>query len=73
MKTEIEKVIEQFNLLSDADFKTWMLTNQHNLLEAEKNNFCKAFNAGERNDFYARGKDNYFFRAEDFYNKYFKK
>lgn len=73
MKTEVERIFEQFNLLSNEDFKSWMLNNQDNLIEAEKNNFCNAFNAGERNDFYTANKGDYFFRAEDYYNKYFLK
>jgi hypothetical protein len=39
MKTPIQEVYENFNLMSDADFKAWMLNTD--LLEKEKEVICE--------------------------------
>jgi len=39
MKTPMQEVYENFNLMSDADFKAWMLNTD--LLEKEKDAMCK--------------------------------
>jgi hypothetical protein len=45
--TAVEKIFYQFNLLSDAEFKSWMLNNHDELHELEK----KAADAShQRND-----------------------
>ena len=38
MKTPMQEVYENFNLMSDADFKSWMLNTD--LLEKEKEVMC---------------------------------
>ena len=38
MKTPMQEVYENFNLMSDADFKAWMLNTD--LLEKEKERMC---------------------------------
>lgn len=35
--TAVEKIFEQFNLLSDNEFKSWMMNNYDELHELEKN------------------------------------
>lgn len=37
MMTAVEKIFEQFNLLSDNEFKSWMLNNHDELHKLEKN------------------------------------
>jgi hypothetical protein len=39
MKTPIQEVYDNFNLMSDADFKAWMLNTD--LLKKEKDLFCQ--------------------------------
>jgi hypothetical protein len=39
MKTPMQEVYENFNLMSDADFKAWMLNTD--LLEKEKEVMCE--------------------------------
>ena len=39
MKTPMQEVYENFNLMSDADFKSWMLNTD--LLEKEKEVMCE--------------------------------
>jgi hypothetical protein len=44
MKTAVALIFEKFNLLSDKDFKSWMLNNHDELFEMEKEqiiNACK--------------------------------
>jgi hypothetical protein len=36
MKTAVALIFEKFNLLSDKDFKSWMLNNHDELFEMEK-------------------------------------
>jgi hypothetical protein len=36
MKTTVALIFEKFNLLSDKDFKSWMLNNYDELFEMEK-------------------------------------
>ena len=35
-KTVVQEIFEKFNLLSDADFKSWMLNNYDYLIKMEK-------------------------------------
>ena len=44
MKTVMQEVYENFNTMSDADFKSWMLNT--NLLEEEKKQIVEAANNG---------------------------
>ena len=41
MKTPMQEVYENFNLMSDADFKAWMLNTD--LLEKERNQIIEAY------------------------------
>ena len=46
MKTPMQEVYENFNLMSDKEFKAWMLNTD--LLEKEKEVMCEfAFNCGD--------------------------
>ena len=65
MKTPMQEVYENFNLMSDADFKDWMLNTD--LLEKEKEVMCKFKSDGQNTDFLVKYEDN-----EDCFNKTFK-
>ena len=60
MKTPIQEVYENFNFLSDADFKSWMLNTD--LLKIER----------ERMYDFTEGWSNSGLTIEDYYNKTFK-
>ena len=64
MKTPMQEVYENFNLMSDAEFKAWMLNT--NLLEKEKEVMCQFQSDGQRKDFWVKYEDN-----EDCFNKTF--
>jgi len=65
MKTPMQEVYENFNLMSDADFKAWMLNTD--LLEKEKEVMCQFQSDGQNTDFLVKYEDN-----EDCFNKTFK-
>ena len=50
MKTPMQEVYENFNLMSDVDFKAWMLNTD--LLEKEKEVMCKFQDLAQRSDFW---------------------
>ena len=56
MKTPMQEVYENFNLMSDKDFKAWMLNTD--LLEKEKDVMCQFQSDGQRTDFWVKYKDN---------------
>jgi len=60
MKTPMQEVYENFNLMSDADFKAWMLNTD--LLEKEKGIMC----------FFTEYWSNSMQTIEEAYNKTFK-
>ena len=64
MKTPMQEVYENFNLMSDADFKAWMLNTD--LLEKERNVMCQFQSDGQRRDFWVKYQDN-----NDCFNKTF--
>ena len=70
MKTPMQEVYENFNLMSDADFKAWMLNTD--LLEKEKEVIVRSFmNVSDDRD--TRLEDVHLREfAEDYYNKTFK-
>jgi PHD/YefM family antitoxin component YafN of YafNO toxin-antitoxin module len=57
MKTPMQEVYENFNLMSDADFKSWMLNTD--LLEKEKEVMCEFADDYQRNCF-QKSADDYF-------------
>ena len=61
MKTPMQEVYENFNLMSDADFKSWMLNTD--LLEKEKDVMCEFADDYQRNCFQKS--------ADDYYNETF--
>jgi hypothetical protein len=63
MKTAVALIFEKFNLLSDRDFKSWMLNNHDELFEMEKEQIMKT-----RQDIYVTGDLN----NEQYYNETFK-
>jgi hypothetical protein len=63
MKTAVALIFEKFNLLSDKDFKSWMLNNHDELFEMEKQQIMQT-----RQDIYVTGDLN----NEQYYNKTFK-
>ena len=70
MKTPIQEVYENFNLMSNADFKAWMLNTD--LLEKEKEVITSAYNQGkyDTEDIERGGMPN-FLTFEDYYNATF--
>jgi hypothetical protein len=63
MKTTVALIFEKFNLLSDKDFKSWMLNNYDELFEMEKQQIMQT-----RQDIYVTGDLN----NEQYYNQTFK-
>lgn len=45
-QTAVDLIFENFNLLSDADFKSWMLNNHDKLKQLEKEQIIEADLAG---------------------------
>ena len=67
MKTPIQEVYENFNLMSDADFKAWMLNTD--LLKKEKEVMCGIYDdAVARLDTSYIGTEKY---GEQYYNETF--
>ena len=64
MKTAVALIFEKFNLLSDKDFKSWMLNNYDELFEMEKEQIIEAYKFGNLSDIY--------FKPEQYYNQTFK-
>jgi hypothetical protein len=72
MKTPMQEVYENFNLMSDADFKAWMLNTD--LLEKEKDVMCEfaekyadySWNISNQNRYMAP------MSAEEYFNETFK-
>jgi hypothetical protein len=65
-QTAVKLIFEKFNLLSDADFKTWMLNNHDSLQAMEKEQIVDACNS-QRNDY--RGMPTYNKSGEQYYNE----
>ncbi len=57
MRTPIQEVYENFNKMSDRDFKAWMLNTD--LLEKEKDAMCEFADDYQRNCF-QKSADDYF-------------
>ena len=67
MKTPMQEVYENFNLMSDADFKSWMLNTD--LLEKEKEVMCGIYDdAVAQIDTSYIGEEKY---GEQYYNETF--
>jgi hypothetical protein len=60
-KSSVDFIFNAFNLLSDADFKAWMLNNHDVLKEMHKNDIEEAYNDGaeERHNNPINGEDYY--------------
>ena len=70
MKTPMQEVYENFNLMSDADFKAWMLNTD--LLEKEKEVITSAYNQGKHDtEDIERGRTPNFLTVEDYYKETF--
>ena len=71
MKTAVALIFEKFNLLSDKDFKSWMLNNHDELFEMEKEQIIDAWNKRGMNIV-----PRYFLEenieGEEYYNRTFK-
>jgi hypothetical protein len=60
MKTAVALIFEKFNLLSDKDFKSWMLNNYDELFEMEKEQIINAYDRGHNEyDIYRNGQNYY--------------
>ena len=70
MKTPIQEVYENFNLMSDADFKAWMLNTD--LLEKEKEVIMKTYNHAALHGILVEMGNTEIVNAEEYYNKTFK-
>jgi methenyltetrahydromethanopterin cyclohydrolase len=70
MKTPMQEVYENFNLMSDADFKSWMLNTD--LLEKEKGVIMYAHHCGRAfENKYAASAKHYDESVEQYYNETF--
>jgi hypothetical protein len=67
MKTPIQEVYENFNKMSDADFKAWMLNTD--LLEKERGVIKNAYIEGCGDNILCESTDKK--RAEEYYNETF--
>jgi len=69
MKTPMQEVYENFNLMSDADFKAWMLNTD--LLEKEKEVIMDAYGQGRKDagDYVLVNELKY--TSRDYYNETF--
>ena len=47
-QSPVERIFEQFNLLSDAEFKSWMLNQLDNLHEAERKILIEEYTKGKK-------------------------
>jgi hypothetical protein len=72
MKTVMQIIIEQRNILSQNDFDTWILSNKKDLLEKEKeqimNDYKEGFNQGI---LYCN--EQKFISKEEYYNQIYNK
>ena len=69
MKTPMQEVYENFNLMSDADFKAWMLNT--NLLEKEKEVIMDVWIDAYTTNMKAPTRDNFIMWANNYYNQTF--
>jgi hypothetical protein len=67
MKTPTQEVYENFNKMSDADFKSWMLNTD--LLEKEKEMIMNAYIEGCNDNILCESTDKQ--RAKEYYNETF--
>jgi hypothetical protein len=65
-QTTVTLIFEKFNLLSDRDFKSWMLNNYDELFEMEKEQIINARDTAPYSMFERIGE------AENYYNQTFK-
>jgi hypothetical protein len=68
-QTAINLIFEKFNLLSDVDFKNWMLNNHDELKQIEKQQIEDAFKIGS-NKGYISGLGYLIHKGRDEYNYY---
>ncbi len=47
-QSPVERIFEQFNLLSDAEFKSWMLNQHDNLLKMETSMLTEEYMKGKK-------------------------
>ena len=47
-QSPVERIFEQFNLLSDAEFKSWMLNQHDNLFALEKSLLVDEYKKGKK-------------------------
>ena len=66
-QSSIDLIIDNFNILSDSDFKAWMLNNHDKIKAMHKKEIEKAYGHGQNNGYmYAKqraimvSKENYF-------------
>ena len=72
-QTTVTLIFEKFNLLSDRDFKSWMLNNYDELFEMEKKQIKKAWADGNYNtDSNGNPSENYVISDDSYYQKTFK-
>ncbi len=65
-QSSVSEIFHQFNLLSDKDFKSWMLNNKDRLEAMEKQQIIKNWIDGKENKAFG---DNVFDDAEQYYNE----
>ena len=65
-QTAVKLILDKFNLLSDFDFKSWILNNHDELIEMEREQIIEACNS-QKNDY--RGMPTYNKSGEQYYNE----
>ena len=71
-QTAVALIFEKFNLLSDKDFKSWMLNNYDELFEMEKEQILESYKHGQNNGYMYRDGNSNIIRAYQYYNETFK-
>jgi hypothetical protein len=65
-QTAVKLILDKFCLLSDFDFKSWILNNYDELIEMEREQIIEACNS-QKNDY--RGMPTYNKSGEQYYNE----
>jgi len=68
-QTAVDLIFEKFNLLSDADFKSWMFNNHDELKQMEKEQIEMACNQQEFEDIDGLGICETISKGEQYYNE----
>jgi hypothetical protein len=68
-KTAVQLILDKFSLLSDSDFKYWMINNYDELIEMEREQIVDAWNGGDYAYFYSKETGRDFADGKEYYNE----